>query len=129
MPLGLIIHYHGFGIMLSSSIFWSSCCLLWLKNPTVFLFLDCLSGLFGAGLVSCFNVRETSGTEADKAPQTRDFTGAGNSSLPISINIPFNLSRPNLSDADRGPTAPYRPGPVYRHSLKDLTIGNSYNRF
>jgi hypothetical protein len=30
----------------------------------------------------------------------------------------YNLSRPNWSDADRGPTAPYRPGPVYRHSLK-----------
>jgi hypothetical protein len=93
----IIYRVNGFGIisikfwslvlLLYSSIFWYG-----LELSTL-VFLLVFSWSSFASVVLFVGPRTIN--MQTEAPQTRDFTGAGNSSLPNFISIAFNISLPN----------------------------------
>jgi hypothetical protein len=119
-PRPFILSRPNFGIVLLL-FFWSLVLVYSVKNQTVFL---------SVGLQLCLRFCSSDGSlfrwrlqkeNMQAAPKKGHLRRSRRQFIDEMNHDGFNLSRPNWSTADRGPTAPYRPGPVYRRSLKTLS--------
>jgi hypothetical protein len=89
------------------------------EKPNSFSVILVARSVWCFGVVLMLFVERATESRHRRMPPKRGNTGGKQQAIVRDLNHDgINLSLPNWSDADRGPTAPYRPGPVYRHSLR-----------